>query len=465
MKSTNPNPDPSKPPPTTDSPRARSVTPILLDSEPRSRSSSAVMKPASIAKRPSAELKSPLPTFTNWNVSSELREVPSFYPLEKSSRFIEDTPSNIASRISDACRLMSVQATFDDDLGTANLITDDHVEIHLTLWKASRTEESDSGEEKVQTIVEAQRRKGCAVVFHRYCRNLLDAAQGCFDPKEEEIRNSCHRVELQKKDNNEGENSLLAIEIAASLIRKDRMDARRLGMESLCLLTDPTKTPMETALLASQIVLFGSAQDDMSQEADYISDELGIREAVLSLVQFGRLGDYCDYESDGEEEDNATGVEAEFNDVLHNLALAVLANALEVLETHGGSMARSETSKPPANTFLEESKEISKRELLSSLLNVLGKAESKPHDACLSAQCLRSLFQASKEAKRRARDLNAKQIVMTALDVGRRTHVKLENETENIMRELERPDEEEEDEDEVEGDQDSERYDDSEDDN
>lgn len=424
------------------------------------------MKPASIAKRPSADLKLPLPASTNWNVSSELREVPSFYPLENSSRFIQDTPSNVASRISDACRLLSVQATFDDALGTANLVTDDHVEIHLTLWKASRTEESDSAEDKVITIVEAQRRKGCAVVFHRYCRNLLDAAEGCFDPKEEESRSLCHRVEVQNK--NEGESSLLAIEIAASLIRKDRMDARRLGMESLCLLTDPSKTPMETALLASQIVLFGSAQDDMSQEAEYIPDELGIREAVLSLVQFGRLGDYCDFESDGEEEDNTTGVEAEFNDVLHNLALAVLANALEVLETHGGSMARSETSKPPANTFLEESKEISKRELLSSLLNVLGKAESKPHDACLSAQCLRSLFQASKEAKRRARDLNAKQIVMTALDVGRRTHVKLENETENIMRELERPDDEEEEEGEeqdIDSDQDSERHDNSEDDN
>jgi hypothetical protein len=249
-------------------------------------------------------------------------------------------------------------------------------------------------------------------------------------------------VEVEKKDD-EGENSLLAIEIAASLLRKDRMDARRLGMESLCLLTDPSKTGMETALLASQIVLFGSVQEAAGDEADFIPDELGIREAILSLVQFGRLGEYCDFESDDEEEENATGVEREFNEVLHNLALAVLANALQVLEGHGNEMAASEDSKPSANGFLEESKGISKRELLSTLLNVLGKAESKPHDACLSAQCLKSLFQASKEAKRRARDLNAKQIVMTALDVGKRTHVKLETETKNIMKELERVEEDE----------------------
>merc|ERR1712226_1300436 len=76
---------------------------------------------------------------------------------------------------------------------------------------------------------------------------------------------------------------------------------------------------------------------------------------------------------------------------------------------------------PTVSTFLDESQEISKKELLSTLLNVLGKAESKPHDAHLSAQCLKSLFQASRRAKRRARDLNAKQIVNTALEVGRRT--------------------------------------------
>jgi len=401
------------------------------------------MRPSPLAKRPSAELKMPPPDSTNWTVATELREVPSFYPLEKSSRFIRDAPDNIASRISDACRLMSVQATYDDALATADLVTEEHVEIHLTLWRGagSGAEGTDASaapepsEESKITIVEAQRRKGCAVVFHRYCRNLLDAAQGCFEVKDDSAIKQFHRVEVEKKDD-EGENSLLAIEIAASLLKKDRMDARRLGMESLCLLTDPSKAGMETALLASQIVLFGSVQEESGDEADFIPDELGIREAILSLVQFGRLGEYCDFESDDEEEENASGVEAEFNEVLHNLALAVLANALEVLEAHGNKMAAPEDAKPSANSFLQESKEISKRELLSTLLNVLGKAESKPHDACLSAQCLKSLFQASKEAKGRARDLNAKQIVMTALDVGKRTHVKLENETKNIMKEL-----------------------------
>ena len=275
-----------------------------------------------------------------------------------------------------------------------------------------------------------------------------------------------HKVEDSTNNNDninsflvEGEDSLLALEIAASLLKKDRMDARQLGMETLCLLTDPVKAGIDTALLASKVVLFGAvdAGNENDAEDEYMPPEdLGVREAILSLVQFGRLGEYVDFQ---EEEDvcassnNLNAEENEFNAMLHNLALAVLANALDVLEQHGNEMAAvgssgnsatavAKVGEPTtnANVFLEESQEISRRELLKTLLNVLGNANSKPHDACLSAKCLRSLFQASKKAKRKARDLNAKQIVNTALDIGRRTHVKLENATRNVIRELEKTD-------------------------
>lgn len=247
----------------------------------------------------------------------------------------------------------------------------------------------------------------------------------------------------QSKD----DKSLSALEIAAILIKKDRMDARRLGMESLCFLTDPSRTGVDTALVASRAVLFGSAQNDNDDDVEFLADELGVREAILSLVQYGRLNENNDMpmESDSDEETtNIHDEEKRFNDILHNLALAVLSNALEVLENHGEDFAPSSESKlsQATNDFLKESKEISQRELIDSLLNVLGQAEAKPHDACLSAQCLRSLLQASKKARRKARDMNAKQIVATALEVGQRTHVKLQTETMGVLRELEKPDDE-----------------------
>lgn len=414
---------------------------------------------------------------SNWIVpDGSLREVPSFYPLETSSRTIHDSPSNVASRVSDCCRLLSIQATFNNDLATADLITEEHVEMHMSLWKGSPaapatsdtdtdtdTDGNDNDNEANQpshtTIIEVQRRNGCAVIYHRYCRDILDAAEGYFDGPQ--VQTQVPRVEIPNKSREDGENSLLALEIAANLISKDRMDARRLGMESLCLLTDPSKAGAETALLASQVVLFGSVQNaGLSSLDDTEADcmpELGIREAILSLVQFGRLGEYGDFDDDDEEDDDISPDEIACNQVLHNLSLAVLANALEVLESDGTKMSATSNSSDDAiaytandtkstsisdntNAFLDESKEISNRELIKTLLNVLGNAESKPHDACLSAQCLKSLFQASKKAKRKARDFSAKQIVVTALDVGRRTHVKLETETKNVMKELEKMD-------------------------
>lgn len=386
---------------------------------------------------------------SNWNVKDDWhRSVPSFYPLEKSKCKVYDTTASVVSgRVSDCCRLLSVQAEFDDMAGTASLTTAEHVEIHLSLWSGGEDDEPDC------IIVEAQRRTGDPITFHQYIRHILDAAQGtqgtlnALTVGASNLKTDGMDKKEKGSSQSKDDKSLSALEIAAILIKKDRMDARRLGMESLCFLTDPSRTGVDTALVASRAVLFGSAQNDNDDDVEFLADELGVREAILSLVQYGRLNENNDMpmESDSDEETtNIHDEEKRFNDILHNLALAVLSNALEVLENHGEDFAPSSESKlsQATNDFLKESKEISQRELIDSLLNVLGQAEAKPHDACLSAQCLRSLLQASKKARRKARDMNAKQIVATALEVGQRTHVKLQTETMGVLRELEKPDDE-----------------------
>ena len=375
------------------------------------------------------------------------------------------------------------------------MITPEHVEIHISLWKSSSTPTSPTSSTSSTTpvtIVEAQRRKGDAVTFYKYCRNILSAANGSFfdadylHSTKQEQRNKVERqaaiIKQIKRDKlekqkslpqqqdeqpaalpTESEDALLALEIAASLIKKDRMDARQLGMETLCLLTDPSKSGIQTAVLASKVVLFGAvdAHHESIEDIYMPTEELGIREAILSLIQYGKLSEYIDFEEEDEQHGGGgiVGEEKEINALLHNLALAVLSNALDVLKQHAREMAKAgnPSSTAPAaaasanndhhniptanaNAFLDETKLISKKELLSTLLNVLSNAQAKPHDACLSAQCLKSLFQASKKAKRRARDLNAKQIVNTALEVGRRTHLKLEQETKCVMKELQKTD-------------------------
>jgi len=371
---------------------------------------------------------------SNWILSDEcLQSIPSHYPLEKSFVTVYGTnTSNITSRISECSRIMSVQAIFDANVSSASLVTAEHIEIYVSLWKGF----NDNG-----IIVEVQRRKGCAVIYHKYCRKILDAAEGLFD-EEAYTKQVAHNLFFYSKGvervindiataEAERQHSLLTLDIAANLIKKDRMDAQQLGMESLCLLTDPRKTCKETVLLTSQIILQGSV--------DHRSDEYecfyGIREVVMSLIKCGKLNGDDRYDN-GECKDSMHMCPEELDNknMLHYLALAVLANALDVLKLEDEPKCRTITNK-----FLK-SPEIPMGEIITKLLSILSAAASKPHDAYLSARSLLSLFQISKEARKKAQCLQGKQIVLVALEVGKRTHANLENQSKKINAELEKED-------------------------
>lgn len=407
--------------------------------------SAAIEKPAS-KQTPGEDVQS------NW-APTQLRPVPAFYPLERSSRFVEDSLSAVVTRVSEANRVLSVHAVYCNETATASLLTAENVEMHLSLWKT----EGPSQPEGI--AVELQRRKGDSIAFHRYSRYILDAAVGDFDPQEhianhgEELdvvySKKVHRLlnlETGKEAATELENAIIAIEIAHGLLMKDRMDARQLGLESLCLLTDPNKTGIKTALIASRVVLLGTAQDaddNTEQEGSLMFDEgpfQEIRQTILSLIQLRRIGDEFDDQVElTEEEEHIT--------VLHNLALAVLANALDVVENEerlqenpevasGGASAarRGSSASEICNSFLDDASEVAgDREIMKTLITELGKAGEKPHNACLSAKCIGSLCRASQKARRKAKELGAKTVVQTALEVGTRTHLRLEKECQKVM--------------------------------
>merc|ERR1712125_63096 len=89
--------------------------------------------------------------------------------------------------------------------------------------------------------------------------------------------------------------------------------------------------------------------------------------------------------------------------------------------------ARLDTSESISERFLEDSLECSdNHEIMKTLISELGKAGMKPHNACLSAKCIGSLCRASEKARKRAEELGAKTVVRAALEVGTRTHYKLQ---------------------------------------
>ena len=394
---------------------------------------------------------------------SELRTVPAFYPLEKSSRLVEDdTAAAVAARLSNCLRQMSIHAVYDND--TACLWTSENVEMHLSLWKTPPTSPQQG------IVVELQRRSGDSIAFHRYSRTILDAALGLLDMDVLEIDDDIIyskkvqrllMMELRNSaDKEEHETAVQAIEIAHGLLMKDRMDARVLGLESLCLLTDPRKTGFITSMLTSHVVLLGSTQgvEIPGVEPDAYVDEgpfQEIRSGILNLIQFKRIGEDDDFY----DENAMVDIDKEHMTLLHNLALAVLANALDCVEHPDrtrsdldgstSSLTGDENLKPRArmrtasstevaNEFMQQTEELSKKEILSTLISELGKAADKPHNAVLSAKCIGSLCRASDEAKKRAKELGAKQVVSTALEVGVRTHLRLETECERVVTVLER---------------------------
>lgn len=293
--------------------------------------------------------------------------------------------------------------------------------------------------------------------------------------------------------------AMKALNMAASLIRKDRVDARRLGMESLVLLTDPLRAGMETARIASRVVLLGTAREEMvwdsndvsvglgsEDDVDALFDEssgLGIRETILEMIM-----------NDGEEkkicdDDGFEGIEQEFTDSLFNLCLTVLSNALHTIE----ESAKDSSSSPRASSSTDvqqddnsedgdskpsprrraateptvrpaSEKGVSKRfiddtssafgcDVLSSLIRILGQAKSNPHDAYHSARCLGVLFKGcgNSHKARARRDLDAKRIISAALEVGSRSHAKLADASRVAMVALVSDDEDEDSVDEMEG--------------
>ena len=255
---------------------AASAEDKLAGSKPHARSSTSS----------TATGNSDAPSNNNWS-PRQLRPVPAFYPMERSSRLCYECDlETVARRVSEANRLLSIHAVYCDETATASLLTSENVEMHLALWKTP-VPEADGDDSNnyarassVSTmpksdgiVIEIQRRTGDSIAFHRYSRYILDAAVGEFDvqalideegadldmvySKRAQRLLSVDTVSTGQESRTETENAIIAIEIAHGLVMKDRMDARQLGLESLCLLTDPKKTGLTTALLASHVVLLG----------------------------------------------------------------------------------------------------------------------------------------------------------------------------------------------------------------
>merc|ERR1712072_772575 len=139
------------------------------------------------------------------------------------------------------------------------------------------------------------------------------------------------------------------------------------------------KTGLVTASIASRVVLLGTARDMDGDGAALVCDEAPfqeIRQTLFSLIQFRRIGNTDEFDNESLEDSE----EEEHIAVLHNLALGVLANSLDVIEKEesssspspeetGGLRPRLEAFESISEKFLRDARECSEnREMMKTLI-------------------------------------------------------------------------------------------------
>jgi hypothetical protein len=210
-------------------------------------------------------------TEENWNVRDPLDPLPIHFPLERTHREINGvTADEVAKRISNTLRLLSVDAEYDSENAKAKCTTCDCVSFRIRLFAG--------GEGGSPVVVEVQRRNGSPSSFMRVCRKILDGAEGAeikaeTQPARKEVppfvtKPICDMKCLQgipvSFDSYAETNK--SLDKAMELLRSKQKDTNILGLEDLCLLTDPLKTHPDVAIMACKAILFEDRCIDIRDE-------------------------------------------------------------------------------------------------------------------------------------------------------------------------------------------------------
>jgi len=329
-----------------------------------------------------------------WNISDDsLRCVPEHFVLERTAKFVNHCPASVvASRICNCLRNRSIEAIFDCIKAKAKCFSQNFVEFRVRLF-AGKGEYGDG------VIVEVQRRSGSAVYFRDECHAIFDAAEGGCDESPEVKRPECHLDALKELT---VESAAKSLELTLDLLKKDRLDANLLGLQSLVLLTDAVKSGVDTALVASKSIVL---HDDQSE----------LRDIIASLIRTGVMN---------QDEDEALK-ELEIFYQLRTNAFIALSNALDVC-AKDGCLSQAIVDQQWYINFL-----------VPCLIKELSKAQDTPHIALLSTKCLNSLVECSGFARSRALDVGALDALAHAHEFGKARYANLATETDRGVHILE----------------------------
>jgi hypothetical protein len=219
-------------------------------------------------------------------------QVPLYYQLSPTSSFIEGaTAATVSSRISHCLAQRSLVAMYSGPW--AHVTALDGTAFTIRLFRGPTG----------GVVVELQLVKGNPLTFHKLCIIVLEAAKGNPYLHLPDHAQPPPSKKSKKQPLQEEEALVVSLERAYELLEKDRIDANRLGMEMLVLLTDAE-----------------------NQNSDYVAEAILLgRDRVGSHV-YDRVFDLLPLITMEEDDDRREEVE-----MLRPLAFQVLRNTLVML--------------------------------------------------------------------------------------------------------------------------------------
>jgi hypothetical protein len=303
--------------------------------------------PPSLIKQPFKHEQTSTSNMWIWKVS-QLSPVPIYHPLEKTSFSSTEPVDTITKRISTFLKAHSIQCTYDkEQQGRVDCSTDGLLHFVIQLWS-----------KKDATIIEIQRRQGCCIAMHGLRTEITQAIQhGVSPPTTTEqqqqqpfYQRSCGFLQQLPLPAAQPQDCLEhCLDFTLQLLNSDLLDQNRLGLESLIILTDPTK------------VLLTSAQ------------EISLR--VLQDSSFQRTLIKFFFSANSME----TDMHDYMNGALKLLAFKVMVHALETVTNNNSS-----------NQKLSLDNDFWKTVLQCGYDNI-HRFQERPIEACLSVRCLRLL--------------------------------------------------------------------------
>jgi len=243
-----------------------------------------------------------------WKINDTgLRQRPPFYPRcdERCCRRIDASitpPSVVAIRIAECLRRRNIATEFDDEAATATAMTADR--CHFTVFLYMQTIVQQQNRQHNFVVVECVKQRGCTLTFHNTAKAVLDAAMS-MDIEDGSVRRNVYRsspLEYPRLVSDDGAGGLVqlptkpasvvsraathALEQVAVLLKKDRVDTQKLGMERLISLTDQHSSGVDTAMYAALAVLgapLPSSASGSSNQHQLLLKEIH-QKWILSLI-------------------------------------------------------------------------------------------------------------------------------------------------------------------------------------